>query len=237
MEVQRLADKLSKARTPGLIVEELRQTPAGCDWLIERWKELDWRSTSKRIGTTNVAQWRSISWERLEPCGNSRSTCPPTPRSPRNALALRQIDELRNDRDEEFDELERERVAEGRFWDDRPEASRLRSYDEKNTKRFHKLLDHFIKRMSSPAKKRADEPIDERQDAEEPPTYSVVRARIVMIQAGLFPVPAGSSLKVDPALVGLSAEQLAERIAPRGVHSAELLDLVRQAIAHANAKQ
>ena len=41
LEVQRLADKLPKAKTPGLIVAELRQTPAGCDWLIERWQELD----------------------------------------------------------------------------------------------------------------------------------------------------------------------------------------------------
>ena len=243
LEVQRLADKLPKAKTPGLIVAELRQTPAGCDWLIERWQELDraidlkedWNDECRTLAFDLLGTPRAMREFSIDLAADATL-------AEKHALALRQIAALRNDRDQELDDRERDRVVGGCLWDDRPEARCLRSYDEKNTKRFHKLLDYFLKRMSGavkpaaridaePPSNLADFEADDFEDDES--AYDDVNVEDIMMRAGVFPIPEGSALTLDPALVGLSAERLAKLIAPPVLHTPEFLDMIRTAMSRA----
>ena len=255
LEVQRLADKLPKAKTPGLIVAELRQTPAGCDWLIERWQELDRALDLKEDWNDEC---RTMAFDLLGTPRAMREFSIDLPTdatlAEKRALAHRRIAALRNDRDQELDDRERDRVVNGCLWDDRPEARRLRSYDEKNTKRFHKLLDYFLKRMSGAVKRPAVDGLDEgtnfeaedvedeganfeAEDVEdEGSAYGATNTRDIMLRAGLFPIPAGCSLTLDPALAALSAERLAELIAPPDCRTPGLLESIRDAMSRAKAR-
>lgn len=251
--VQRLADKLPKAKTPGLIVEELKATPAGCRWLIERWNELEWAL--------------EVNGDWNETCQNLAFDLLGVPRGMREfsvalpfdatiddkkTLARENIDELTADLEEfveDSDEEDRRNAMEGKFWDDSPEARRLRSYDERNSRLFQKLLNHFLYRRPEPKEEESEE---EAQDEPEPapaPASAVgreerirrvheenpfVRASSLLGRLGILPNDGDGSTAIDPAPAGLSAEELAEMIVP-GDPPAALVSFLRSHLARRDA--
>ena len=246
LEVQKLVDKLPKAKTPGLIVAQLKRTPLGCDWLIERWKELDWALDVEKDWNDEA---RNLAFDLLGSPRLMREFSVFLPfdatLEEKRAIARRNIAKLTSDRDgmiAKADEDDRQRIAAGQFWDDTPEARRFRSYDDKNSKLFHKLLDHFVKRLSAPIVEAEAEPrfkpeldSDRFQEPTEREDVSLSIAELetvqrVLIQSGLIEAPEGSSVQVDPAFVGLSVEELVKAIGP-GICTPSLLNCFRGLIA------
>ena len=223
-----------------MIVAQLRETPAGCDWMIERWKELDWALDLK--GDWND-ECRAAAFDLLGAPRGMREFSIVLPAdatvNEKRAIARGKIDDLTKYRVEVLDDLDlkdQERAAEGVVWDDSPEARRFRSYDERNSRLFHKLLNHFLKRLTSPGNMAAEDDDDDdeiervRERKEASGHVGPAQAFKVLIPAGLLPVANGVFAEVDPALAGLSAEELAEKIAP-GTGTPALVDWIRRLMA------
>lgn len=260
LEAQRLADQLPRSRTPGLIVEKLRRIPAGRAWMVERWKELDWAIDLQGDWNDDC---RNLAFDLLGAPRRLREFSTTLPRDATldelRALARREIAALEGDPNglfAESDEEDRLLVVEGRFWDDSPEAARFRTYDERNSKRFHQLIRYFADRApstagnadASPPRTFADVSVDLAED--DPPSVADIEAEAAMIggsrigeadefrferlvpflaRAGVLPPFPGSDVKVDPTWVGLSAEELAEAIAP-GRTTPLLIERLRSAM-------
>ena len=231
LEVQKLADKLRKTKNPGVVAERLRQTPAGCDWLIERWKELDWALDLKEDWNEECL---TLAFDLLGAARALREFSIVLPADAsvdeKRAIARKHIRELTQHRDEVLKELDagdQERVADDAEFDDSAEARRLRSYDDKNTRLFYKLLDYFHRRAEKNEVKVPK--LVEPKAEEQPFEIRLGKTRTLLMQAGLLAAPAGVSIDLNPELVGLSAEQLSEILAP-GLATPEVLAWIRDLI-------
>ena len=222
LEVQRLADKLARAKTPGLIVQELRQTPVGCDWLIDRWKELDWALDLKGNWDDSC---RTLAFDLL---GAPRATRDYAVELPGDAtideqrgLVRRRIEELTRYRDAlmDIDELERAGAIEGLSWDDSPEARRLRSYDQRNRREFQKLMDHFRKRLKDSSKSVPVAPKPKRT-SEPPPRKNLVEKEL---REEFSEIPAAVGRNSDERSASVSASAPVE-------NTPEFVNWVRQAM-------
>jgi hypothetical protein len=222
LAVERLAEKLPKARTPALIVEGLRQTPRGCDWVIERWEELeralelegDWNEELKTLAFDLLGAPRGTRAFSNRLRGDATL-------EDKQMLVYEQIEAWTETRDnilEELDLKDQQRAIHGVSWDDSAEGRRIRAYESANSRIFQKMLAHFSRQVKGDG----DSDEDEQEEAAEVRHASPAEARKVWIAAGLTAAPYGSPTPLstdpeqapDPRLAKMSAEELVALISP-----------------------
>jgi hypothetical protein len=155
IEVESLGSKLS--RRPSEIVRQLRATPQGCDWLIERWSILaraadqnsSWTSDQTRLafdllGTTAEARDGRAPGDLV----NLDGTLIEPSIGPLN-VARREVDQLLERRSvvADLDEVDRSLVAADQYDETNAEHKRLRRHE--NT--LHNRLRWFINQMHDPS--------------------------------------------------------------------------------------
>ncbi len=158
VEVEDLGAKL--ACNPPRVVRRLRQTPQGCDWLIDRWAILarlaelaedgsgeGWTSDQRRLafdllGTPTDA--RLDQFEVLDADGRSTGVVRPDGEVARDAILDLQA---RRDRVLEFDEVDQALAESGLADDATLELRRLRRYEAT----LHKRMRWCLERIERPA--------------------------------------------------------------------------------------
>ena len=158
VEVEDLGAKL--AANPPRVVRRLRQTPQGCDWLIDRWAILlriaesiengsgeEWTSNQRRLafdllGTPADARLEQL--ERLDDQGNSTSVIALDTEVAQNAI----LDlEVQRDRVIELDEVDQALAQNGLNDDATLELRRLRRYEAT----LHKRMQWCFEQVDQPA--------------------------------------------------------------------------------------
>jgi len=150
LAAETLGAGLSKA--PGEVVERLKATPQGCDWLIKRWALLV-RAGQEQKDLT--ADQKAMAFDLLGTPAGFRGGCPAPPPDPDGpptprwtcpiALARREIESLRAHRDRvvELDEVERGLAGADLADDASPELRRLRRHEATLHKRLRWCLDQL----------------------------------------------------------------------------------------------
>ncbi len=141
LEVENLGAKIGLR--PAQIVEELRRSPVGCDWLISRWSMLahaadskPWTSDQTTLALNLLGtpyEFREVDGEAGQKLGDILDTHGHVSESSEGqaALARREIDHLieRRERVSEIDEVDRSLVEADLFDESNPELKNLRRYD------------------------------------------------------------------------------------------------------------
>ncbi len=176
VEVEDLAAKL--ASNPPKVGRKLRQTPQGCDWLIDRWAILarlaemaengsgeGWTSDQRRLafdflGTPTDA--RLDHFEMLDDHGRSTGVIRSEGEVAREAI----IDlQAQRDRVTEFDEVDQSLAESGLADDATLELRRLRRYEATLHKRMQWCLERIEKpdpaSSSAPIPRPSPQPVDE----------------------------------------------------------------------------
>ncbi len=139
-------------RAPGEVVERLKATPQGCDWLINRWALLLQAGQTRRDWTP---EQNALAFDLLGTPPEFRDTYPsppPDPDAPRAArwgnpldLARRQIEALcaHRERVAELDRIERGLAGADLVDEPTPELRRLRRHEATLHKRLRWCLDQL----------------------------------------------------------------------------------------------
>ncbi len=162
IEIEHLGAKIR--RRPSEIVRQLRATPHGCDWLIERWGILAVAADKNTVWTADQTQ---LAFDLLGTVAEARDghqpgdlldldfkTIEPSP-GPAD-VARREIASLRERRDRvaDLDEVDRALVCADQFDETNHELKKLRRYE--NT--LHNRLRWFVKELRDPSPHKTSNP-------------------------------------------------------------------------------
>jgi hypothetical protein len=154
LEAEALGAKLS--RRPGEVMRQLRATPQGCDWLLERWAVLAREASEKQAWTPDQTR---MAFDLLGTLPEAREGRQPGDLVDLDGhvieasvgplrVARRAIEDLKSRRDvvADLDEVDRSLVKVDQFDETNSELKRLRRYE--NT--LHNRLRWFVKELHDP---------------------------------------------------------------------------------------
>ena len=188
------------ATDPSRVVLQLRATPQGCDWLIERWAALAHAATRAETGQGEgwTADQRRLASDLLGTPLEARggtSTSAPTD----SAVANAALAALRDQREQvtEPDFVERSLIEDGHNLDGRIELRRIHRYEAA----LHKRLQWCVEQLD--------------RHAPTPPTEPPPPARFERGPAAVPPAPAPPSSPSRPSAPSPAATSGAVRTLPR----------------------
>ncbi|GAC1346550.1 MAG: hypothetical protein NVSMB14_09520 [Isosphaeraceae bacterium] len=195
VEAIKTAQGLSK--DPGSTVARLRQSRQGCDWLLERWIDLE---QALEVHGDWTEEQTALALDLLGVSTGFRNS---TARLPRNATLERKreivaetidgLEEIRTKALIGLDRYERDQAVKGTSFDDSSAAERLRRLDRANTRVYLKMLDALTIRAQRSASSTTIQPTvkpSQAREADSPLAIPAALAKLLDSMPSIVPAAA-----------------------------------------------